>query len=139
MSRQLFFVICYVIIKLNESQLLIIDSHRRDKWSQNTLPGQYGIMMTLVDTSKNTDFTVGEDGNSPSTSIFLKMTGTDHGKHQYSYNGIPDNGLGMANDLDTSGFYWSLDLDYFMYLGESNIFQNIKLAAPSIKLPFNNF
>ena len=117
-----------VVIKLSESQVLIIDSHRRDKWSQDTMPGQYGVMMTLVDTTKNSDFTVGEDGNSPSTSIFLKVAGVDHGKHQFYPYGIHDSGFGIQNDLDTSGNNWSFDLNYLMYLGESNIFQNIKVS-----------
>ena len=116
------------IVKLSDSQLLIVDSHRRDKWSTNTFPGQYGVMLTLVDTSKNSNFEVGEDGNAPSTSLFLKMLGTDHGKHSYFYNGIPLNASNSLDDLDTSGRIWTLDLNYLMYLGESNIFQNIKVS-----------
>jgi hypothetical protein len=122
-----------ITIKLSESQLLIIDSHRRDKWSADTMPGQYGVMMTLVDTSKNSSFAVGENGNEPSTANFIKMSGTDHGFHRFFATGIQDQGLaddgvGIANDLDTSGQVWTFDLNYLMYLGETQIFQGIKVS-----------
>ena len=122
-----------VTIKLSESQLLIIDSHRRDKWSADTMPGQYGVMMTLVDTTKNSSFAVGENGNEPSTANFVKMSGTNHGAHQFFAYGIEDKGVyddgkGVANDLDTSGQVWTFDLNYLMYLGESENVQGVKIS-----------
>jgi hypothetical protein len=44
-----------VAIKLDESRLLIIESHRRDKWSADFYPGFYGLTVMLIDTTRDTD------------------------------------------------------------------------------------
>ena len=42
-------------IKLDETRLLIVESHRRDKWSSEFYPGFYGVTVMLVDTKRDTD------------------------------------------------------------------------------------
>ena len=44
-----------VAIKLDETRLLIIESHRRDKWSLDFNLGFYGVTIMLVDTTRETD------------------------------------------------------------------------------------
>ena len=39
------------MIKLNDHQLLMVESHRKDKWSFGLAPGFTGVMVTLVDTT----------------------------------------------------------------------------------------
>jgi hypothetical protein len=122
-----------ITVKLSDNQLLIVDSHRRDKWSADTMPGQYGVMMTLVDTSKNSSFAIGENGNEPSAANFIKVSDANHGFHRFFATGIEDQGIyddgkGIRNDLDTSGQVWTFDLNYLMYLGESQTVQGIKIS-----------
>ena len=42
-------------IKLDETRLIVIESHRRDKWSSDFYPGFYGLTVMLVDTTRDTD------------------------------------------------------------------------------------
>jgi hypothetical protein len=42
-------------IKVDETKMLVIESHRRDKWSIDFNPGFYGVTIMLVDTTRDTD------------------------------------------------------------------------------------
>ena len=44
-----------IMIKLSDTQVLVIESHRRDKWGMKFLPGFYGVSTYLVDTSVQND------------------------------------------------------------------------------------
>ena len=44
-----------VMIKLTESKIIVVESHRSDKWSHNMPLQNNGVMAFLVDTTKNTD------------------------------------------------------------------------------------
>jgi len=44
-----------VMIKISESKVLVVESHRPDKWSFRMPKAHYGVMAFLVDTTQNTD------------------------------------------------------------------------------------
>jgi len=44
-----------VMIKISESKVLVVESHRPDKWSFRMPQAHYGVMAFLVDTTQNTD------------------------------------------------------------------------------------
>ena len=50
------------VIKLNDHQALVVESHRSDKYGVGEGAGFAGAMVTLVDTTKSTSF---ENENSP--------------------------------------------------------------------------
>lgn len=55
-----------VIVRLSESEALVIESHRRDQWSPRWPIGTYGVTIFRVDTRLDTDFNEGS-----STSRYL--------------------------------------------------------------------
>lgn len=52
-----------VIVKLSESEALVVESHRRDQWSQRWPAGTYGVTVMKVDTRIDTVF---DEGSSTS-------------------------------------------------------------------------
>ena len=123
-----------VMIKLNDHQVLMVESHRSDKWGVWEGQGSGGVMVALVDTTISTSWdTQATAANPTSTGVYLKNDAANHGRHQQigtpiinngqTYNGISlINGVGITGDADD----W--DLNYVMYPGESITSNGIKVT-----------
>ena len=122
------------MIKLNDHQLLMVESHRKDKWSFGLEQGFTGAMVTLIDTTKNTTWDNSEGFKNPSSvGIALEVPFAKHGFHKQIGKSIPNatrdyqqygiiNGIGISGDTEK----WSLN--YFMYQGESIQYDGVKIA-----------
>lgn len=119
------------MIKLSETKMLIVESHRADKWSPGLENGFYGVMVSVLDMT-STPTWAGEEGFSK----YLKVDNANHGLHKpigVKIPGFPEyqgnyglvNGQGIANDQ----IFW--DLNYMMYQGESITFDGIKISLIS--------
>ena len=117
-----------IMVKLSDTKMLVVESHRSDKWSPGLEKGFYGVMVSVLDMTATPTWG-GEEGFSK----YLKVDNANHGQHKpigTKIQGFPDyqgnyglvNGYGIANDQ----IYW--DLNYMMYLGESITFENIKVS-----------
>ena len=122
------------MVKLNDHQLLMIESHRKDKWSQGLAPGFTGIMVTLIDTTKNTTWDNPEGFANPSSvGVALKIPGVNHGAYQSIGTAIPNatniyQGIGIVDGIGIAGDKEGWDLNYFMYVGESITYEGIKIT-----------
>jgi hypothetical protein len=111
-----------IMIKLSKSQILVIESRRRDKWSSGYkgfpgLPeGFYGVVTYKVDTTANPLYGVMEpDGpdwkdSSPAYAYYIRNLDVDHG----SVKGAPQSG--------------PIDMNFFLYEGESLTTNGIKIT-----------
>ncbi len=111
-----------IMIKLSESQILVIESRRKDKWSSGYkgypgLPaGFYGVVVYKVDTTATPLYGVEEpDGkdwkdSSPAYAYYIRNLNVDHG----SIPGAPQSG--------------PIDMNFFMYEGESLTTNGIKIS-----------
>ena len=125
------------MVKLNNHQLLMVESHRKDKWSFGLAPGFTGVMVTLIDTTKNTTWDNPEGFANPSSvGVVLRVEGAQHGTYESIGTELPNfsseyrdvgviNGIGIAGDKDQ----W--DLNYVMYQGESITYDGIKISLIS--------
>jgi len=125
------------MIKLNDHQLLMIESHRHDKWSQGLALGFTGVTVTLVDTTKNTTWDNPEGFANPSSvGVLLKIPGVNHGPYESVGTPLPNPGLeyqgvGVINGVGVSGDKEGWDQNYFMYKGESITYEGIKISVLS--------
>ena len=125
------------MIKLNNYQLLTVESHRQDKWSEGLAPGFTGVMVTLVDTTKNTTWDNPEGFANPSSvGVALKIPGVNHGPYQsvgapHPNPGKEYRGVGIINGIGVSGDKEGWDQNYFMYQGESITYEGIKISLLS--------
>jgi hypothetical protein len=125
------------MIKLNEHKLLMVESHRKDKWSDGLAPGFTGVMVTLVDTTKNTTWDNPEGFANPSSvGVALKIPGVNHGPYQsvgapHPNPGREYQGVGVINGIGVSGDKEGWDQNYFMYQGESITYEGIKISLLS--------
>ena len=111
-----------IMIKLSKSQVLVIESRRRDKWSSgyNGFPGLpegfYGVVTYKVDTTAKLLYGVEElDGkdwkdSSPAYAYYIRNLDVDHG----SIPGAPQSGR--------------IDMNFFLYEGESLTTNGIKIS-----------
>jgi hypothetical protein len=111
-----------IMIKLSNSQVLVIESRRRDKWSSGYkgfpgLPeGFYGVVVYKVDTTAKPMYGVEElDGanwkdSSPAYAYYIRNLEVDHGFTP----GAPQSG--------------PIDLNFFLYEGESLTTNGIKIS-----------
>jgi len=111
-----------IMIKLSNSQVLVIESRRRDKWSSghNGYPGLpegfYGVVVYKVDTTAKPLYGVVEaDGkdwkdSSPAYAYFIRNLDVDHG----TIPGAPQSG--------------PIDMNFFLYEGESLTTNGIKIS-----------
>ena len=126
-----------VMIKLNDHQVLMVESHRKDKWSDGLAPGFTGVMITLIDTTKNTTWDNPEGFANPSSiAQALKIPGVDHGPYQsvgapHPNPGNMYQGVGIINGIGVSGDKEGWDQNYFMYQGESITYEGIKISLMS--------
>jgi hypothetical protein len=122
------------MIKLSKNQLLMVESHRRDKWSEGLAPGFTGVMVTLVDTTKNTTWDNPEGFANPSSvGVALKIPGVNHGPYEswgepHPNPGNEYRGVGVINGIGVSGDKEGWDQNYFMYQGESITYEGIKIS-----------
>jgi hypothetical protein len=114
-----------VLVKLSDSKVLGIESHRVDKWSPFQFPGLYGVSIYLIDLAidNKAQITV------PSGS-YLKISNTNHGYSPIRGTPIQGfenfgrylfNGVGVALGSGT-------DLSALMYLGESMSIEGLKVS-----------
>ena len=126
-----------VMIKLNDHQVLMVESHRKDKWSDGLAPGFTGVMITLIDTTKNTTWDNPEGFANPSSiAQALKIPDVDHGPYQsvgapHPNPGNMYQGVGIINGIGVSGDKEGWDQNYFMYQGESITYEGIKISLLS--------
>jgi len=111
-----------IMIRLSNSQVLVIESRRRDKWSSgfNGFPGLpegfYGVITYKVDTTANPLYGVMEaDGkdwkdSSPAYAYYIRNLDVDHG----FVRGAPQSG--------------PIDMNFFLYEGESLTTNGIKIS-----------
>ena len=125
------------MVKLNDHKLLMVESHRKDKWSDGLAPGFTGVMVTLIDTTKNTTWDNPEGLANPSSiAQALKIPGVNHGPYEsvgapHPNPGGEYQGVGIINGIGVSGDKEGWDQDYFMYQGESITYEGIKISLLS--------
>lgn len=125
------------MIKLNDHQVLMVESHRKDKWSDGLAPGFTGVMVTLIDTTKNTTWDNPEGFANPSSiAQVLKIPGVNHGPYESVGTPHPNpgnmyQGVGIINGIGVSGDKEGWDQNYFMYQGESVTYEGIKISLLS--------
>lgn len=114
-----------VMIKLSKSRVLVIESHRRDKWGSKFVPGFYGVTTYLVDTSVQNDPSK-PDSEKTRFANYLLNSQTKHGMliTRRPWEEIDKNGV------RTTG--WTVgptfDLNYVLYQGESLVTHGIKIS-----------
>ena len=115
------------IVRINDHQALVVESHRSDKWGVGEGTGFAGTMVSIIDTTKSTSF---ENKNSPrdpclmSTGVYLRVEGGNHGSHvavgtPLKRNGQNYNGITVINGLSIAGDQDGWDLNHIMYPGDS--------------------
>ena len=125
------------MVKLNDHQVLMVESHRKDKWSDGLAPGFTGVMVTLIDTTKNTTWDNPAGFANPSSiGQALKIPGVTHGPYEsvgapHPNPGREYQGVGIINGIGVSGDKEGWDQDYFMYQGESITYEGIKISLLS--------
>jgi hypothetical protein len=123
-----------VMIKLSGHQVLIIESHRSDKWGVWEGQGSGGVMVSLIDTKISTSWDQPGTVNNPtSTGVYLKVEGANHGSHEpigsiLKNGGQTYFGVGVVNGVGIAGDYEAWDLNHVMYPGESITSNGIKVT-----------
>jgi hypothetical protein len=118
-----------IMIKLSAHKLLVVESHREDKWSHGLGEGFYGVMVYLIDTSINVTWE-GEIA----TGTYLLIPNVNHGQHQPQgtpIKGFENAGFGLVNGVGVASDQSGWDLNYFMYQGESITFDGVKISLVS--------
>ena len=127
------------MIRINNHQVLLVESHRSDKWGVGEGQGFAGVMVALIDTTISTSFDDNTTFNNPattSTGEYLFVDGANHGKHQpigaLNYNnGVLYGGVGIINGQGIAGDYENWDLNRIMYTGESITKLGVKISLIS--------
>jgi len=123
-----------VMIKLNDHQVLMVESHRSDKWGVWEGQGSGGVMVALIDTTISTSWDQPATVNNPtSTGVYLKVDGANHGSHQpigavLKNGGNTYFGVGVVDGVGIAGDYEPWDLNHVMYPGESITSNGIKVT-----------
>ena len=124
------------IIRLNDHQALVVESHRSDKYGVGEGAGFAGTMVTIVDTTKSTSFESETSPRDPcitSTGVYLRVEGGNHGNHQaigtpLIRNGQNYNGVTMYNGISIAGDQDNWDLNHVMYPGDSISAAGVKIT-----------
>ena len=122
------------IIKLNDHQALVVESHRSDKWGVGEGAGFAGTMVSLIDTTVTTYFENNESWRDPcvtSTGRYLTVVGGNHGKHQPIGTPLNYNQTRIYNGITISGDEDNWDLNHIMYPGESISSAGVKVTLLS--------
>jgi hypothetical protein len=114
-----------IMIKLSASQVLVIESHRRDKWGTKFVPGFYGVTTYLVDTSIQNDPSK-PDSEKTRFANYLLNSSTNHGKlvNRRPWEEIDKNGVRKTGWVTEPTW----DLNYVLYQGESFTTNGIKIS-----------
>jgi len=114
-----------IMIKLSASKVLVIESHRRDKWGTKLLPGFYGVTTFLVDTSVQNDRSKPDSENTRFANYLLNPS-TNHGKlvNRRPWEEIDKNGVRTTGWVTEPTW----DLNYVLYQGESFTTNGIKIS-----------
>jgi hypothetical protein len=114
-----------IMIKLSPSRVLVIESHRRDKWGTKFAPGFYGVTTFLVDTSVQNDPSK-PDSETTRFANYLLNPGTKHGKivERRAWEEIDKNGVRTTGWVTQPTW----DLNYVLYQGESFTTNGIKIT-----------
>lgn len=114
-----------IMIKLSASRVLVIESHRRDKWGTKFVPGFYGVTTFLVDTSIQNDPSK-PDSEKTRFANYLLNSATNHGKlvNRRPWEEIDKNGVRTTGWVTEPTW----DLNYVLYQGESFTTNGIKIA-----------
>ena len=127
------------MVRINDHQILIVESHRSDKWGVGEGQGFAGVMVSLIDTTISTSWDNNETAKDPattSTGEYLLVDGAKHGLHQpigaLNYNnGVLYGGVGVVNGQGIAGDYEYWDLNHIMYTGESITKLGVKISLVS--------
>jgi hypothetical protein len=122
------------IVKLNDHQALVVESHRSDKWGVGEGTGFAGTMVTLIDTTVTTYFENNESWRDPcvtSTGRYLTVVDGNHGKHQPIGTPLNYNQTRIYNGISISGDEDNWDLNHIMYPGESISSAGVKVTLLS--------
>ena len=128
-----------VMVKLNDHQVLLVESHRSDKWGVGEGQGFAGVMVSLIDTTISTswdDDKTAKDPATTSTGTYLLVDGANHGNHkpigaEIFNDGVIYRGPGLVNGDGIAGDYEYWDLNHIMYIGESVTKYGIKVSLIS--------
>ena len=114
-----------IMIKLSASRVLVIESHRRDKWGTKFAPGFYGVTTFLVDTSVQNDPSK-PDSETTRFANYLLNPATKHGKivERRPWEEIDKNGVRTTGWVTEPTW----DLNYVLYQGESFTTNGIKIT-----------
>lgn len=114
-----------IMIKLSPSRVLVIESHRRDKWGTKFAPGFYGVTTFLVDTSVQNDPSK-PDSETTRFANYLLNPATKHGKivERRAWEEIDKNGVRTTGWVTEPTW----DLNYVLYQGESFTTNGIKIT-----------
>ena len=115
------------MVRINDHQVLVVESHRSDKWGVGEGQGFAGVMVSLIDTTISTAFDNAITPKDPcitSTGVYLRVPEGNHGSHQpigevLINNGVKYYGVGVVNGVGIAGDYESWDLNHIVYIGES--------------------
>lgn len=124
------------IVRINDHQALVVESHRSDRWGVGEGAGFAGTMVTIIDTTKSTNF---ENETSPkdpclsSTGVYLRVEGGNHGSHfaigtPLMRNGQNYNQVTMYNGISIAGDQDNWDLNHIMYPGDSISAAGVKIS-----------
>ena len=122
------------IIKLNDHQALVVESHRSDKWGVGEGAGFAGTMVSLIDTTVTTYFENNESWRDPcvtSTGRYLTVINGNHGKHQPIGTPLNYNQTRIYNGISIGGDEDNWDLNHIMYPGESISSAGVKVTLLS--------
>jgi hypothetical protein len=124
------------MIKINDHQVLLVESHRSDKWGVGEGQGFAGAMVALIDTTISTAWDNSVTPKDPcitSTGVYLRVPDLNHGSHQpigqiLVNDGQTYWGVGVVNGVGIAGDYEGWDLNHIMYTGESIIAAGLKVT-----------
>ena len=124
------------MVKINDHQVLVVESHRSDKWGIAEGQGLAGGMGSVIDTKRSTAWDNAVTPKDPcitSTGIYLRVPEGNHGSHQpigeeLFNNGVKYHGVGVINGVGIAGDYEYWDLNHIMYTGESNGVAGLKVT-----------
>jgi hypothetical protein len=119
------------IIKLNDHQALVVESHRSDKWGVGEGAGFAGTMVSLIDTTVGTYFENNDSWHDPcvtSTGVYLKVADGNHGTHQPIGKPLGYNQVRVYNGIAFGGDEDNWDLNHIMYPGDSISAAGVKVT-----------
>jgi hypothetical protein len=106
-----------IMIKLSQSEVLVIESHHREKWSQGLHPGFAGIMAYVVDTTVDAPY----EPSPRSTGMWVHFGFSSHG-NTIEQSKWPSGTPAYAGPVNV----WSLS--DVMFQGESFIAEGVRIS-----------